>query len=99
MIRHQHVHLKLDQKRDIAHATHRKRYTIYVLNLGQVGGRYLGTSLPLTTCGMYKPERLVDPKQRERVTCPSCLRLMADRFPKTVNPRSGMAMPRPGNLK
>jgi hypothetical protein len=93
-MKHRHIHLKLDPKRDVKTFS-LKHYNIHVLK-GVGHSSYVGIRLPLAMCGVYGASRLVGPQQRERVTCPWCLRLMIERFPKAVNPRSGMAMPRPG---
>lgn len=92
--KHETVHLKLDPRRDLT--TRRlKRRNVHILKT-EHGGSYCGNDLPETLCGQYKARRLVGPREKERVTCASCKRLMLVRFPKPqVNPRSGMAMPRP----
>ena len=89
---HIKIHLQLDPERDL-NTYVKKRSNIYVLRT-EHGGSYLGKNLDVAFCGM-RPERVVRFDQRERFTCGHCKRLMLVRFPKKVNPRSGMAMPRP----
>lgn len=92
--RHKPVHLRCEPARDVD--TYRlKRRRVYVLRT-EHGGRYFGNVMPETLCGTRGAKRIVAWKERERVTCPYCRRLMLVRLPKPPpNPRSGMAMPRP----
>jgi len=93
-VKHYPVHLKLDPKRDVD-TYHLKRRKVHILKM-EHGGSYCGNDLPETLCGTRNVKRLVGLRERERVTCASCKRLMLVRLPKPlVNPRSGMAMPRP----
>lgn len=93
-MKHEPIHLKIDPKRDV-NTYHFKRRKVYVLKTAS-GGSYCGNTLPDALCGSYNVKRLVSLREKERVTCASCKRLMLVRFPKPpVNPRSGMAMPRP----
>jgi len=95
-MKHDPIHLKIDPKRDV-NTYPRKRYNIYILKLDH-GGRYCGSKLPETLCGTWRARLLVGYKDRERVTCSHCKRIMLTRFPvPPVNPRSRMAMPRPGS--
>lgn len=91
-MRHEPIHLKLDPKRDVS-TYHFKRRKVYVLKM-ESGWRWLGSTVPTSICGV-NARRVVSIDQQERVTCRACLRLLIVRFPKPVNPRSGMAMPRP----
>jgi hypothetical protein len=92
-VKHQPVHLKLDPKRDVD-TYHFKRRKVHVLRVEHGGLRM--DAIPDALCGRTPVQRLVTYRERERVTCERCKRLMLVRFPKPpVNPRSGMAMPRP----
>lgn len=93
-MRHHPIHLKLDPRRDVS-TYHFKRRVVHVLKTAS-GGSYCGNTLPDALCGSYNAKRLVGPREKERVTCAHCVRLMLVRFPKPpANPRSGMTMPRP----
>lgn len=88
------IHLQLDPARDVE--THRlKRRSVHVLKTAH-GGSNCGDRLPVALCGACDVKRVVAWKERERVTCAHCKRLMLVRFPgPPTNPRSGMKMPRP----
>lgn len=93
-MKHYPVHLKLDPERDVT-TYQLKRRKVHILDL-EHGGHNCGNDLPEALCGMRNVKRIVGLRERERVTCASCKRLMLVRFPKpVVNPRSGMRMPRP----
>jgi len=93
-VKHYPVHLKLDAERDVT-THHLKRRKVHILKM-EHGGHNCGDHLPDALCGTRNVKRLVGLRERERVTCASCKRLMLVRFPKpSVNPRSGMRMPRP----
>lgn len=89
---HEVICLKLDMARDMQ--IHRMKHRTNYLLKHHLGGSNLGSYCNVTFCG--KRIKYTSTNMHE-VTCPRCKKIYAHRFPgPPINPRSGMAMPRPG---